>query len=145
MTKFAESRRFGYIYWRNPSWKTSFSVQWFLCIFVFMRAFYHSISQVESILILKVTIIPNMVPFMVLSDTVYFESTVIGYSKGSSVIDSYHGLSVLFLSTHFHYYLRVSHQGSCSKQFWFKSVTEFNCYVDILFIDWKCRIKNYKN
>ena len=27
-SKYAETCRFGQIYWRNPSWKTSFFVQW---------------------------------------------------------------------------------------------------------------------
>ena len=64
----------------------------FSCLWEVLSFYY----QVESILIVKFTLILNMVPFMVLSDRVYFESTVIGYSKGSSVIDSYHELSVLF-------------------------------------------------
>ena len=38
----------------------------------------------------------------------------------------------------------VSHQWSCSKPFWVEPVTEFICYVNILLIDWKWQIIDWK-
>ena len=38
----------------------------------------------------------------------------------------------------------VSHQWSCSKPIWVEPVTEFICYINILLIDWKWQIIDWK-
>ena len=53
MTKSVVTCRFGHIYWRNPSWKTSFFVQCWVKLFTIRKTIYVCLLAEKALYILK--------------------------------------------------------------------------------------------